>query len=136
MWYFNIGDCLIEVTAWTGLTEYICMPIIITSCTMQIPVIRVFFFIVCLFGDCWIDGIDNKVNVPYIYRSNAEISGQVGLNIGLQKINITLKGNNLIVCIIYLYINVRKVVFLNKLHLNVTSYMLYLFSYLQIENLN
>ena len=54
------------------------------------------YFTVCLFGDCWIDGIDKKVNVPYIYRSDAEISGEVGLNIGLQKINITLKGNNLL----------------------------------------
>ncbi|CAC5389658.1 DUOXA1 [Mytilus coruscus] len=48
--------------------------------------------LLCLFGDCWVDGIDKKVNVPYIYRSDAEITGQVGLNIGLQKINITLKG--------------------------------------------
>ncbi|CAG2200082.1 DUOXA1 [Mytilus edulis] len=48
--------------------------------------------LLCLYGDCWVDGIDKKVNVPYIYRSDAEITGQVGLNIGLQKINITLKG--------------------------------------------
>ena len=23
-WHFNTGDCLIEVTAWTGLTVYVC----------------------------------------------------------------------------------------------------------------
>ena len=26
MWPFNTGDCLIEVTAWAGLTVFTCLP--------------------------------------------------------------------------------------------------------------
>ncbi|XP_033724630.1 dual oxidase maturation factor 1-like [Pecten maximus] len=47
--------------------------------------------ILSIFGYCWMEG-SSKVKAPYIYRSGAKIEGEVGVIIGLRKINITLKG--------------------------------------------
>ncbi|OWF46057.1 dual oxidase maturation factor 1-like [Mizuhopecten yessoensis] len=48
--------------------------------------------ILSIFGYCWMEG-SSKVRAPYIYRSGAKIHGEVGVIIGLTKVNITLTGH-------------------------------------------
>lgn len=48
--------------------------------------------LVSLFGYCWQLG-EVGVHAPYIYRSNGNIRGMLGIRIGLKTVNLTLKGS-------------------------------------------
>lgn len=53
-----------------------------------------FIFLVTSLGYCWQYG-EVQVKSAYVYRSEEEISGTLGIFVGLRRINITLTGTTI-----------------------------------------
>lgn len=67
-----------------------------------------FTFLVTSLGYCWQYG-EVQVKSAYVYRSEEEISGTLGIFVGLRRINITLTGTqSILLSIDYAYAHTSK----------------------------
>ena len=74
------------------------------------------FIPVCIYGYCWQQG-HLRINAPYIYRSGAVVHGDLGIMIGLHRVNITLSGKTF-----YNQYNVLEVEYLHTIKKILSAY--------------